>query len=73
MKSVSYPIQREAAEVQLLCAELMLEMFELHLQELRDEQLEKKRKGSVLRVLYLNEIDLYPTFIADFERNGIIS
>ena len=53
MKSVSYPAQREAAEVQLLYAELMLEMFDLHIMELRDEQLETKRKGSVLRVMSL--------------------
>lgn len=50
MKGISTPVQRELASVKMSLVELMLQMYTVFVDELRNEQMQNVRKGSVLRV-----------------------
>ena len=50
IKSLSTPTSRECAELKMLSAEVMVEIFEQHMTEVRDRQTENLRKGAVVKV-----------------------
>lgn len=49
---MSLPVQRELADMYIMCGEVMLEMFQVHSKETRAQQLEDLRKGSVVKVTF---------------------
>ena len=50
MRAVSTPALRECIDVKLLCGDVMMEMFEQHMDEMRKKQMADMRKGSVVKV-----------------------
>ena len=50
LRNLSLPVQRELADINVECGELMLEIFNLYAKETRNKQLEDLRKGSVVKV-----------------------
>ena len=50
MKQMSSPVERECSQTKLHCCDVMLEMFEQHMREKRDKQMQKMNKSAVVRV-----------------------
>ena len=71
MRHLSTPVQRENVALKLDCADLMLDMFELHVEEERERRLEDLRKGYVRRTLeeYIKEEPNYTKEEAEWVRH----
>ncbi|XP_064631435.1 cilia- and flagella-associated protein 46-like isoform X3 [Lineus longissimus] len=50
-RHVSLPVQREATDTKLMCADLMLDMFQVYAEEDRSLRVNETRKGSVQKMV----------------------
>ncbi|ESP03735.1 hypothetical protein LOTGIDRAFT_237561 [Lottia gigantea] len=60
-RSMNSPLQRELVEIQIKCGELLIDILKLQSQEVRVQQLNDERKGSVLLLVedYIRETPKY--------------
>ena len=70
MRNFSLPVQREAAYIKMEYSELMLDMFQQHIEEERNKQLQEQRKGSVLRVSRLRVLGSHAGHVPTTHRGG---